>query len=75
MISGLHFEIEIKGDSPIGVQLIKTFIFLQFKFNSRASSKLLFTCGRAKHLCEEDSPIELTQLEEGQLEANYVVRK
>ena len=29
----LHFEIEIKGDNPIGVQLIKAIIFLQINFN------------------------------------------
>ena len=29
----LHFEIEIKGDSPIGVQLTKAIIFLKINFN------------------------------------------
>ena len=29
----LDFEIEIKGDIPIGVQLIKAIIFLQTNFN------------------------------------------
>ena len=29
----LDFEIEIKGDNPIGVQLIKAIIFFQINFN------------------------------------------
>ena len=32
-ITELHFEIEIKGDNPIGVQLIKAITSLHINFN------------------------------------------
>ena len=32
-ITELDFEIEIKGNNPIGVQLIKAIIFFQIDFN------------------------------------------